>query len=199
MEVYHGEEIAFFSKKNCKAGNELNRVYTRYKPVSIPRKAGDTVSFAIDKDKKNFTDLKNSYIGFKIQIIKKADDEPYVKSETEQVACIDNMRFSFIKSASLKLNNTLVGNPNAQTWLHKFFDMYIEPTDYRIRTTEKIFAGAADEDDAGIAHFIISRSFNSLFNCRPPSLVQVARAIIELILIYAQILHQIIEFKFAHF
>lgn len=149
MEVIHDESIALFAKKVCKAGNDINRIFTRYKPQSTPRKSGDSVCFSIDKDKKNFTDLKNSYIEFKIQIIKKADDEPYVKSATEQVACIDNLRYSFIKSATLKLNNTVIGNPNAQTWLHKFFDLYIEPTDYRIRSTEKIFAGAGHEDDAG--------------------------------------------------
>ena len=149
MQIVHNEDIALFSKKSCIAGIDQSKNFTKYKPISIPRKVGDAVIFSIDKDKKNYTDLKNSYISVKLQIIQKADDEPYVKSATEQVSCIDNLRYSLFKSAVLKLNNTVVGNPNAQTWLHRFFDMYIQPTDYRIRTTGKIFAGAQYEDDAG--------------------------------------------------
>lgn len=149
MQIVHSEDISFFSKRSCVAGIDNNRNFVKYKPISIPRKVGDTAIFCIDKDNKNYTDLKSSYITVKLQIINKSDEEPYVKSATETVSCIDNLRYSLFKSAQLKLNNTIVGNPNAQTWLHRFFDIYIQPTDYRIRTTGKIFAGAEHEDDAG--------------------------------------------------
>lgn len=159
MDLSHLENLALFSQSPCLNGLDFSCIYTKYRPVSSVKYLGDTISFSIQKDSKNFTDLSKSYIVMKLQIVDKTTNEPYVSSATATAAVVDNIRYSLVKSASISLNKTKIGNPEAQTWLQKYIELYTEPTDYKEKE-EAVFAGSK-EDDAGKYHTVSIITFFS--------------------------------------
>ena len=147
MELQHSPELAIFARKSCLSGTEHSKILTRYLPISSPKCLGDSISFSIEKDSKNFTDLSRSYVVMRIQIIDKTTNLPYVSSATTSAAVVDNIRYSLVKSTSIELNKTKIGNPEAQPWIQKFLELYTEPSDFK-QQEQAGFAGA-EADDPG--------------------------------------------------